>query len=97
MACCAFAIYLVTLILWPLRRALRIGRAPQWQADPAVEWRPGAPTTPHQPTVLQRALRTAFLAICGTAILAGTAALAAPHQVRSLKTALHASICGERP
>lgn len=97
MACCAFAIYLVSLVLWPLRRVLRLGRAPQWQADPAVEWRPGAPATPRQPSVLYRAVRTAFLALGGTAVLAGTAAVAAPQQARSLETALHASICGERP
>lgn len=97
MACCAFAIYLVSLVLWPLRRVLRFGRAPKWQADPAVEWRPGAPSAPRQPSVLRRAFHTALFALGGTAVLAGTAAIAAPQQARSLESALHASICGEMP
>ncbi|GEO01048.1 hypothetical protein NSE01_28800 [Novosphingobium sediminis] len=97
MACCAFAIYLVSLVLWPLRRMLRLGREPQWQADPAVEWRPGAPATPRRPSVLRRALQTLLLALGGTAVLAGTAAVAAPQQARSLESAIHASICGELP
>ena len=41
MACCAFAIYLVSILIWPLRRLLRFGRPPRWQADAAVEWKPG--------------------------------------------------------
>lgn len=97
MACCAFAIYLVSLVLWPLRRVLRLGRAPQWQADPAVEWRPGGPPTPLRPSVLRRAICTMLLGLGGTAVLAGTAAIAAPQQARSIESAIHASICGELP
>ena len=38
-----------------------------------------------------------LLALGGTAVLAGTAAVAAPQQARSLESAIHASICGELP
>ncbi|MFX8106603.1 hypothetical protein ABTK92_20010, partial [Acinetobacter baumannii] len=87
------AIYLVSLVLWPLRRMLRLGRAPRWQADPAVEWRPGAPPAPRRPSVLRRAIRSVLLGLGGSAVLAGTAAIAAPQQARSIESVIHASIC----
>jgi hypothetical protein len=73
MACCAFAIYLVSMLIWPLRRLLRFGKPPRWKADAAVEWKPG------QPMPVQRArgrLTRAAVALGLGGVLAASAATA---------------------
>jgi hypothetical protein len=105
LACCAFAVFLLTQLLVPFRALGRLlGWSRAWQPDTAVVWRPGAAMAPPRAPRRRLQLYGAMLAV-NTALfltLANTGLLAqapriAPEGTRAaaLEAILHARICGE--
>jgi hypothetical protein len=103
MACCAFAIFLVTQLLAPFRTlARKLGLGGQWKPDLAVEWRPGLPVS-----IARKPRRWVRVGLAAIAVDAGLVALVAmpaaaslpasrsPAEVTSeIEAKIHASICG---
>ena len=103
MACCAFAILLVSQLLLPFRAAARfLGWTPKQLPDRGVMWRPGQVTVPQ---ARPRWIRIAF-GIAGTnAALVifftqaggfdSSSRLAPPGtQAAALEAVFHAAVCG---
>lgn len=103
MACCAFAIFLVTQMLAPFTAlARKLGLASQWRPDPAVEWRPGvAAPKVRKPRKWARiglgvlALDAGILALISMPAAASLPADRSSAIVNAqLEAKIHASICG---
>ncbi len=101
MACCAFAIFLLSQLLAPVRTlARRLGIVRAWRPDAAVEWRPGQPQA--TPKILKwKRIVVVLVAVDLTALgLVGAAAAATSDAARTarsesaLEQVLHKSICG---
>lgn len=101
MACCAFAVFLLSQLFAPLRAlARRLGLARQWQPDAAVEWRPGVPTDRPRARIWKRLL-VAFIAVdlAGLGLVGAAAAATSPagqpaDTTFAFEQAIHKSICG---
>lgn len=98
MACCAFAIYLVTLLVWPFRRLLRFGREQAWQPDAAVEWHPGQAASARQVRPHPSRWATAVLVLGVGGALAASAGASMISDMATneaqLRPAMVASLCG---
>lgn len=101
MACCAFAIFLLSQLFAPFRAlARRLGIARQWRPDAAVEWRPGAAAMPVRrrkwPRVLAAILvfDLAALGLVGAATAATAKADQSARATSAFEQAIHKSICG---
>ncbi len=100
MACCAFALFLVTQLFAPFRALAKLlGFSGSWVPDPAVEWRPGI--VMERPVGASRfkrglgafvAIDLAMLAVLGT-VGASTSSIQA-EQARGAEAIMHAYICG---
>ena len=93
MACCAFALFLLTQLLSPLRRLRdRLFGVPPAVASPAVNWSPGAAA----PVPARRSRLKPLLLAVIAAEVAGVAAYAAPAtpvDEAALFTQFHESLC----
>lgn len=101
MACCAFAIFLLSQLLAPFRAlARRLGLAREWRPDDAVEWRPGVPMPAAQPRKWRRivaafiAFDLAALGLVGVATAATSDAAQTARATSAFEQAIHKSICG---
>lgn len=93
MACCAFALYLLTQLLLPLRWLRdRLFGAPKQTMSASVAWAPGMPVVP--PARRSRT-RPVLLAIIAAEVLgvAAYAAPATPVDEAALFTQFHQSLC----
>jgi hypothetical protein len=103
MACCAFAVYLLAQLLWPLRRLRdHLFGAPGISANAVVGWSPSmtAFSTPKRSrlrrgVVLVVLLEAAGLGAVVTAAVAAPAARPPVGTEAQLMTALHSSICSD--
>jgi len=101
MACCAFAVYLLAQLLWPLRRLRdHLFGAPDIAVNAVVGWSPSmtAHSTPKRSRLRRGlALMVLFEALglgaVMTAAVAVPAARAPVGAEAQLMTALHSSIC----
>lgn len=101
MACCAFAIFLLSQLFAPFRAlARRLGLAREWRPDAAVEWRPGAPAPLARRRKWRRiiaafiAFDLAALGLVGAATAATSDTAQAVRATSAFEQAIHKSICG---
>lgn len=102
MACCAFAIFVLSQLLVPFRAARRwLGFKDRWRPDAAVEWRPGVPMVRRGPLRHWKLFLAATLAfdVAVLSILSVPAAsadeqvAAQPANTLEVERLLHAAVC----
>lgn len=103
MACCAFAVLLLSQLLLPFRAAGRfLGWTPRWRPDQGVMWRPGVSSAVGP----RRSWRRLTLGVAGVEAVAlvllaqGGAFESMPRlaregtQAAEIEAVLHAAVCG---
>jgi hypothetical protein len=97
MACCAFAVYLLSQLLWPLRWLRdRLLGAPAVTASASVAWSPAAAAAPVARKWRWKPALLLLLAaeVAGLGVAATAASVSAPAQPTvEFLDALHGSIC----